>query len=808
MKQKIPPLPQQISIVTALIISFFYHSGSQAQIVPDNTLINNSRIETQNNRSVIEGGTRAGNNLFHSFQEFSIPTGHEAFFKGAADLVNILNRVTGDSISNINGLIRANGSANLFFLNPNGIILGKNASLDIGGSFIATTANSINFADGTSFVVRGSENQRPILSWNAPIGLGLNSQSGSILIEGSGHNFSANDPIFSPLIRLGNFNGLTVKPGKSLGLLGNNITLQGGNLSAPQGKIQLGSVREGIVGLNFEDFSLDLQTIQGFSDILLTSESSIDVSGLTGGSIQIQGRNITIDDGSVVLVQNQGLSSANGISLQASNDIEVSGTNQNGLVRSYVLSEAFAGNTGDIKISAQNLKVDQGAAIAIRAFKTANAEQLILNITDSIQVSDFNPIIPVASSTISIANLGNGQGGNLDIFTQNLLVDSGGGIGTITFGIQGNSGSLAINAKNITIEEVNPINTLPSNLFSSTVSEGQGGKITIKTSLLNILEGGQISTGTGASGNAGDIFIEADQLNLISNPNIRLIAGDVRTSRIIAIAAPPTPAQQKIVGSSSEVTGASGNITINTENLNIQRARITVSNQGQGAIGNINIQTDSLTNIDGIISASGLSELSGSDFSGGNININADFLTFNDGSIAANTPLFGSGGNITINADLIELNNNSNIFAFAGGEGNGGNITLNTDQLQLQNNSSISASAGGEGNGGNIDITADTIVALNDSDITATAFKGNGGNITITADGILGIEERKATEGNGTSDIDASSEFGEDGTVVITNPQTVIQDPIIAVREIDSTDPRDKSNNDCWNGNIAVVLEL
>lgn len=139
------------SISSSVHLLFFltaFPTSVFAQIVPDATVGTNVTPSVINGVLIdkINGGAIRGSNLFHSFDTFNIYSGKGAYFTNPDGVNNIFTRVTGNSPSTINGVLGVLGNANLFFLNPNGIIFDANARLDLNGSFLATTASSISFS--------------------------------------------------------------------------------------------------------------------------------------------------------------------------------------------------------------------------------------------------------------------------------------------------------------------------------------------------------------------------------------------------------------------------------------------------------------------------------------------------------------------------------------------------------------------------------------------------------------------------------------------------------------------------------------
>ncbi|NJS16827.1 MAG: filamentous hemagglutinin N-terminal domain-containing protein [Nostocaceae cyanobacterium CSU_2_110] len=273
----------------------------------------------------INQGNRGGGNLFHSFGKFSIPTGTEAHFNNASDVVNIFSRVTGGDISNINGLLRANGTANLFLINPAGILFGEGARLQLGGSFYGSTADSIVFPDGE---FSATDKMSPVtITINAPIGLNFRDEPQPITNQAnSGLVETVIDPgLETEYTAITEITGLEVVEGKTLGLIGGNIFLEGSGLTAPGGNVELGGLSEsGIIGIN-NDGSLSFPEGVARSDVSLTDNAIVNVESGGGGFINVNARNLTLDGkGRLIAGIKENMGSLDAIG----GDIVINATNQ------------------------------------------------------------------------------------------------------------------------------------------------------------------------------------------------------------------------------------------------------------------------------------------------------------------------------------------------------------------------------------------------------------------------------------------------------------------------------------------------
>jgi len=771
------------------------------QISSDGTLPTNVTGADGRNFT-IDGGAQVGGNLFHSFRDFSVPTGGEAFFNNGADINNIINRVTGGNFSNIDGLLRANGAANLFLINPAGIVFGPNARLDIGGSFMGTTASGLLFADGAEFgVLDGSGT--PLLTVNQPVGLQFRGNEGGIVnrsvhVDGTGARV-----------------GLRVPDGQSLSLISGGgaiapqnaggLSLEGGIITATGGRVELGALAgAGTVGLN-DDGSVTFPQGVPRSDVSLTNGGFADVRAGGGGTIEVNARNLTISGGGGLF---GGIGPGLGTPETRAGDITINATGTVTVTEgriSNVVGTGAVGNAGDINITTGSLAVNNGGELLTRARKDEDeVEGQVVEVEEPVRFANAGNVRINATEAVIFDNgfvsalVGRniiGDGGDIEITAGSLSASNGSRLINTMSGT-GNAGNIIINVEGAVVFDNSPGLTeageIPVGAFSNLQREGTGrsGNITINAGSLSVINGSQLNANTSGMGNAGNINITAQEKVAFegseafsrvrppgngSGGNITINAGLLS----LTTGATLSSQVQRSENENQEKQGNAGNVIINardTVTLDNGFINTNVGGRVTGDSGDITINVGSFSAING---SQLISIMSGTG-EAGNIIISAEETVVFDGFTDTGIPVgafsnlqengTGEGGDIIINAGSLSVINGSQLVSSTSGRGNAGSVNINAEErVTFAGTTNRQAGAfsrvreTGNGQGGNVNITADSILLQDRGEIAAeNQGTGNAGNLNLKAEDKLELRSQ--------SRIRMDNDEGDGGNINIDTP--------------------------------------
>ncbi|WP_414514010.1 beta strand repeat-containing protein [Nostoc sp. PCC 9305] len=759
--------------------------AQQSNIVPDNTLGAESSQVIGNFQGqpieVITGGAVRQINLFHSFGEFNVSAERGAYFLSpSADIQNILARVTGNNPSEILGILGTFGSSspNLFLINPNGIVFGENARLNVQGSFVGTTANGVQFSNQGNFSATNPKTV-PLLTIN-PSALLFNQINQGEIINRS-----------SQLATLG-----------SLYLIGGDITFDGGIAGSQGNRLELGAVAGGTgnVELIGSGNQMQLAFPEGLSkaDIVLQNNALAATNG--GGAITVNARNISLSGSSFI---SSTLQSGEGQPSIAAGDVVVNATgdvtldNLSGIVSLGL--ENSLGDTGNVAINAESIRLTNQSQIGSNG--TRSRGNIILNAKDNVSL-DNNSFINTTGilnsmgksgdirittqninlsnqSKINSTNIGQGQGGKITLNAQEAIsLNSESNISSSssasTFGQINNqpSGNIEIKTRNLTLDGSNTFIS-SSNLdegrggdirisaddsiylngdntnISSTSEKSDGGNIQIETRSLILANGGNISTQSSGSANSGNLLVNASD--------------SVSLSGITTFTNPQTG--EAITTGSRLATGAfgtgkSGELTINTQRLSLNDGGDITTSTELGLGGNLTINAKDSVEVVGR-SPNASSTISTSTFGSGNagsLNISTGRLSIRDsGVVTALTSGTGKAGNLTIDAkgsvevvggSLSSPNSRSSISTITFGSGDAGSMRINAASFSIRDGARVSTSTFGKGNGGNLTVNADGSVEIIGSSADGRFFtglaasaesgsSGNAGDLTINSQNLI-----------------------------------------------------------------------
>ncbi len=706
------------------------------------------------------GETRGGN-LFHSFRTFDIQSGESATFTGPDNINNVISRVTGGAQSTINGLLRSQvGTADFWFINPAGVMFGPEAQVDVPGAFHVSTAAELRFADGTLF--SAIDPAASSLTVAPPQAFGfVDSNPAKITVDKS---------------------NLQLDTGQTLSFVAGDLVIQGGqsgSIQVPSGAVNfVGVAAPGDVVIGND--AIDASAVDQFGDVTLTDDAIIDTSGNGGGTVRIRAGQFLVEQGSTVNADNQGAQhdtaaidvvadSVSMVSGRLTADVHDTGdagqinivvrdleVRNGGIIASGTLSR---GAGGRIVIDAEHMLISGGGilggaggitTLSNSPFETANAGEIDIT-TGDLELVDGGAITSIS--------LGNGNAGPITIrvTTGDMTLDHG-TISASAFGKgDGDAGALSIEVMKGDLRVSND-----ALIASQTaLGQGRGGNIDVSTGRLVIDTGGAITVETLGPGVGGELSVKAREGIILTNVNVN----ENRLSGLLA-----TSRNTPIISEKADL-GNAGRIHVSAPWLEVGDGGLISSfTEGGGTGGLVEIVVGRL-----ILTGSG--EILSSAFGSGNagdIIVNAEGnVTMSAGSAIRTSALFSNAGNITLSAgDTLAMDNG--IILSIAARGAGGEIAISVVRLLDLNDSQITSSVAGsdaDSNAGNISIDP-VFVVLDGSTLQANAVVGNGGNIRIVGENLIISPD---------SIIEASSELGIDGAILITAPETDISGSLTAL---------------------------
>jgi len=674
------------NLIYTLVVSALC-TNTYAQIVLDGSTGSSGNIDA-NTDKVYEItsnlGRINGSNLFHSFTEFSVESQHTAHFShnGSQNISNVISRVTGNNPSEIYGTIKSSiPGADFYLLNPNGVLFGEGASLDITGSFYATTANYIDFSDG--YRMDTAVNPNMSFTSAAPSEFGFTSTSpGNIEVNGT---------------------KLSLNNGESLSLIGGDTTIDDATLQVSDGLINLasaasaGEVLPSASDVKMEDFGQ-------LGDIDLINNARIDVSGNSGGRIVIRGGSLKLNHSSIksdIKLRGSG-SNIHSDSINIATQATIHLDNKSSITDT--VGFYAKANTKGISLSSNEVTIDNGSLIE------SNTKALSDGTSGGVLISSNTTHIS-NKSKVAANNSGNGTSGDIDINSKFIHISNKSFITANTKG-SGSTGNIKIDSK----KEV--IVSAGSEIVSKTEekSEGNGGNLYIYSEKLELSDNSFISTRSDGIGSNGNIKLDIGTLSIANASAIETISNspaasgniEIRSDNIfmkgLSSSEDPFGIDINAIYSTKEKPDTDGgHIDINNSGRIVldNRSQIVSINQGSKTGNNVSIVSDTIDVLGGSQIGSYAEEAGDGD--GGDVSIFTKKLNV----IGINEEYFLSEGE---QPKFYE----STIFSYGPDEfestGDTGDIEINTRELSVTDGAFIlSRSGNSSGAPGDLRIVTDKV---------------------------------------------------------------------------------------------------